>query len=92
MYVRADRINLIDLRCVDQDGVYMPGFRCPRPGPDGSRLGDRPRSDHVTGTHAVSRSLAVVDIGRHVKVPQLGHVEIGNDVELREKRWNTRSN
>jgi hypothetical protein len=26
-YVRADKINLIDLRCVDQDGIYMPGYR-----------------------------------------------------------------
>lgn len=26
-YVRADRINLIDLRCVDEEGVYMPGYR-----------------------------------------------------------------
>ena len=26
-YVRADRINLIDVRCVDQDGIYMPGYR-----------------------------------------------------------------
>jgi hypothetical protein len=26
-YVRADKINLIDVRCVDQEGVYMPGYR-----------------------------------------------------------------
>lgn len=30
-YVRADRINLIDIRCVDQDGEYMPAYRPRQP-------------------------------------------------------------
>ena len=30
-YVRADRIKLIDIRCVDQDGIYMPGVRPRQP-------------------------------------------------------------
>lgn len=31
VFVRADRINLIDIRCVDQDGRYMPGYRARQP-------------------------------------------------------------
>lgn len=31
VYVRGDRINLIDIRCVDQDGVHMPGYRPRQP-------------------------------------------------------------
>jgi hypothetical protein len=30
-FVRADRIKLIDIRCVDQDGIYMPGVRPRQP-------------------------------------------------------------
>lgn len=30
-FVRADRIKLIDVRCVDQDGCYMPGYRARQP-------------------------------------------------------------
>ncbi len=30
-YVRADRINLIDVRCVDEEGVYMPACRARQP-------------------------------------------------------------
>jgi hypothetical protein len=30
-YVRADRINLIDVRCVDEEGVYMPAYRARQP-------------------------------------------------------------
>lgn len=31
VWVRADRINLIDIRLVDQDGDYMPGYRPRQP-------------------------------------------------------------
>ena len=31
VYVRADRVKLIDVRCVDQDGIYMPGYRPRQP-------------------------------------------------------------
>lgn len=31
VWVRADRINLIDIRMVDQDGDYMPGYRPRQP-------------------------------------------------------------
>ncbi len=31
VYVRADRINLIDVRCVDEEGVYMPAYRARQP-------------------------------------------------------------
>jgi hypothetical protein len=30
-YVRADKINLIDVRCVDEEGVYMPAYRARQP-------------------------------------------------------------
>lgn len=30
-YVRADRIKLIDIRCVDDQGYYMPGYRPRQP-------------------------------------------------------------
>ena len=31
VHVRADRIRLIDVRCVDEDGLYMPGCRPSQP-------------------------------------------------------------
>src|SRR5205823_6669521 len=30
-YVRADKINLLDVRCVDEEGVYMPAYRARQP-------------------------------------------------------------
>jgi hypothetical protein len=31
VFVRADRIRLIDVRCVDEEGVYMPSYRPTQP-------------------------------------------------------------
>jgi hypothetical protein len=31
VYVRADRIRLIDVRCVDEQGIYMPSYRPSQP-------------------------------------------------------------
>lgn len=31
LWVRADQIKLIDVRCVDEDGLYMPGYRPSQP-------------------------------------------------------------
>ncbi len=30
-FVRADRIKLVDIRCVDENGYYMPGYRARQP-------------------------------------------------------------